>query len=91
LRGEGEPGSGWPSYSPKDYARLGFYFVGLNMESNFVLALDEPPVYFPHGADVVVFGCPAEDFIQARAVILIDEDGYTVIHSSKFPWGCNSP
>jgi hypothetical protein len=63
-----------PSFFPQPFARMGFYLVGPR-NLTVLLPADTPADIFPHGADVVVFGCPTEAFLQARVVAVFAQDG----------------
>lgn len=86
---KGEPGGDWPAFSPREYPRLGFVLVGPT-QTNVVLPLDQAPAYFPHASDVIVFVCPADGFMLAKQVVLIEEDEYTLVPSSEMEISCDA-
>jgi len=55
-----------------DLDRLRFEHLGQST-NQVILPLDEPPVYFPSGADVIVVGCQAEGYLEAAAVIVLGQ------------------
>jgi hypothetical protein len=59
----------WPSYAPRDFPRLGFLLLN-GSRHDVVLPIKDVPRDFEHGADAIVLGCLAEDYIQARVVLL---------------------
>jgi hypothetical protein len=85
---QGEPGGDWPAFSPRPYSRLGFVVIGPR-DAHVVLPTDASPKFFPHASDVIVFGCPADEHIQAKLVVLIAEDGYTLVPSSDVELSCD--
>jgi hypothetical protein len=85
---QGEPGGDWPAFSPRPYSRLGFVLIGPR-DAHVVLSADETPIFFPHASDAIVFGCPADERIQAKLVVLSTEDGYTLVPSSDIELSCD--
>ncbi|MBC8508594.1 MAG: hypothetical protein ISR58_03350 [Anaerolineales bacterium] len=80
LAGEGESGSGWYAYAPKDYSRLGFSLIG-SSENPVIIARENPPTYFPNASDVVIIGCEREHYIDALAVLFKDNQNHLVVRS----------
>ena len=78
--GEGESGSGWYAYAPRDYARLGFSLIGPS-DTPVILAAQNPPTYFPNAADVIVIGCELDKYVDALAVLINDETNHIVLRS----------
>jgi hypothetical protein len=87
--GKGIPENTWPAFIPRDYARLGFYLVGPN-SSGVVLALEQPPVQFPHAADVIVLACDAEEHLEAQIVIVMENPVLVLANKPPSGWGCAS-
>jgi hypothetical protein len=67
--GQGTPGDSWPTFIPRSYSRISFHLVG-PYEQGIILASKEPPESLPNGSDVLVFGCPEEDYTEALAVVV---------------------
>lgn len=63
-----------PSFFPQPFDRMGFYLVGPR-NLTVLLPSAEPVDGLPNAADVLVFGCPTEAFLQARAVAVFDQAG----------------
>jgi len=78
--GEGESGSGWYAYAPKDYSRLGFSLIG-SSDNPIVLPRENPPEYFPNASDVIVIGCELDNYIDALAVLIKDSTSQIVLRS----------
>jgi len=76
--GEGITRFDWPAFSRRNYPRLGFYLIG-DAPQDVVFPLDAPPTFFPHGADLVVLGCPRDDYLEAQAVFLLTDSGAALI------------
>lgn len=87
LEGEGESGGGWHAYAPLDYSRLGFTLIGPAM-SQIVLPMDNPPVYFPNGVEVIVVGCRLGDYIAANAVVLLNDASKFWVHAPYDDFTC---
>jgi len=64
----GEPGE-WRSFQPRAYPRVSFYLVGPN-NTGVILPVDNSPVSYPHGTDVIVFGCYSDRYFDAYGVII---------------------
>ncbi len=87
---QGEPGGEWPAFSAREYPRLGFVLGG-PWNAHVVLPLDAAPEFFPHATDAIVIGCPAEEHIRAKLVVLMNEDGYTLVLSPDVVFSCDQP
>jgi hypothetical protein len=79
---------GWAAYASRDYNRLGFFLMG-SIESHVVLALDGMPgsgsiPAFPNASDVIIIGCPEDNYVDALAVVLLDK-AHEVLVSSVLP------
>jgi hypothetical protein len=85
--GRGEPGTGWPDYTPREYSRLGFYLVG-PVRRHVVLRLPTAPSYFPNASDVLVLGCSAEDYLDAYLVIHLASPEVIQVRSPMEVWTC---
>ena len=64
----GEPGE-WRSFQPRPYPRVSFYLVGPN-NTGVILPANKSPDSFPHGTDVIVFGCYNDRYFDAYGVII---------------------
>ncbi len=82
---QGEPGSGHPAFTIRDYSRLGFYLVG-PLSIHVIVPLEMSPESFPNAADVLVIGCQADDYLDAVVIIVQD----TIIQAPKLPLSCLS-
>lgn len=85
--GQGEFGSGWPSFARRDYARLGFFLVG-PVRRHIVLRSPEAPANFPNAADVLVLGCSHEDYLDAALVVLLEHPPTVLLRSPVEEWRC---
>jgi hypothetical protein len=90
LAGEGEPGSGWPSYAPRDYSRLGFYLIG-SKRRQVILRAPSTPSFFPNASDVLVLGCSRGDYLDAYLVVVLDAPDELLVRSPMKGWICPEP
>jgi hypothetical protein len=88
LAGNGEPGSGWPSFTSRPYDRLGFYLLGPSRRQ-VVLRLPAAPAYFPNGADVLVLGCSKGDYLDAYLVAILDPSPVILTRAPLEQWSCS--
>jgi hypothetical protein len=56
------------------FPRTTFTLIGPQGEQGIVLPGDKPR-YFPHGVDAIVLGCREQFYVDALAVIILDEKG----------------
>jgi hypothetical protein len=56
------------------FPRTTFTLIGPKGEQGIVLPGDKPR-YFPHGVDAIVLGCKEQFYVDALAVIILDEKG----------------
>jgi hypothetical protein len=87
LAGEGEPGSGWPSYAPRDYNRLGFYLIGPKRRQ-VILRMPAAPSFFPNASDVLVLGCSEGDYLDALMVVFLKSPDIILVRSPLNQWAC---
>jgi len=87
LAGQGEPGSGWPSYAPRDYGRLGFYLIGPERRQ-VILRTPEAPDYFPNASDVLVLGCSEGDYLDADVVVVMAPSPVILVRSPLEKLAC---
>ncbi|MBC8332843.1 MAG: glycosyltransferase family 39 protein [Anaerolineae bacterium] len=90
LAGEGESGSGWEAYRPRDYDRLGFTLIGTG-DVQVILPLDEIPTYLPNGSDVLIAGCETSDVVYAAAVLIWDETQHLLAAPPSSESVCPAP
>jgi len=65
----------WPSYAPRDFARMGFLF--LNQKRSDALFQSKEIPDFPQAADAIILGCQQTDYIDVRLILFPDSDsGY---------------
>lgn len=88
--GEGESGSGWEAYRPRDYDRLGFTLIGRS-DVQVILPLDEIPTYLPNGAEVLIAGCETSDVVNAVAVLIWDETQHLLAAPPASASACPAP
>lgn len=69
------------------FPRTTFTLVGNEGEKGVVLP-GEKPEYFPHAVDTLVLGCKEEYYVDALAVILLDETGAIYTRSPESPLQC---
>lgn len=81
-----------PSFYPLPFDRMLFYLVGPE-NLTVLLRTDTSPADFPHAADVLVFGCPTDAYLDARLVGVFAADGslISVVSSDEAgPLACPS-
>ena len=69
------------------FPRTTFTLIGPNNEQGIVLP-GEKPSYFPHAVDTLILGCEEQNYIDALAVILLDETGAIYTRSPESPLQC---
>lgn len=94
LAGQGEPGSSWPNYAPREYNRLGFFLIGPDHQP-IVLPMENAPAQFPNAADIFVLGCLIKDnargdFVHAYLVANLNEPITIYFGSILDGWKCTS-
>lgn len=62
----------WPSYMPRDFARMGFLF--LNQKRSDALFQSKEIPDFPQAADAIILGCQQTDYIDVRLILFPDSD-----------------
>jgi len=72
----GEPGE-WRSFQPRPYPRVSFYLVGPS-NTGVILPTNETPDSFPHGTDIIVFGCFSDRYFDAYGVIIWNSTNQSV-------------
>lgn len=73
--GQGEPGSRKTNFTARAYDRTAFTLIGA-VQRQVQLLSTVKPEQFPHGADVLVFGCEQlEGYANAAAVAIFNADG----------------
>lgn len=59
----------WPAYAPREFPRLGFLLLN-ETRHDVLLPVRKVPLDLPHGADAILLGCQAADYIEARIVLI---------------------
>lgn len=88
--GEGESGSGWEAYRPRDYDRLGFTLIGRS-DVQVILPLDAIPTYLPNGSEVLIAGCETSDVVNATAVLVWDATQHLLAAPPAGESACPAP
>jgi hypothetical protein len=74
-------------YVTMGFPRTAFSLIGPHGDQGVVLPGDVPK-YFPHAADALVLGCNEEKYLDALAVILLDDSGAIYTRSPKSDLQC---
>jgi hypothetical protein len=69
------------------FPRTTFTLVGPGGEKGIVLPGAKPD-YFPHAVDALVIGCRESQYVDALAVIILDEKGAVYTRSPESPLQC---
>jgi hypothetical protein len=69
------------------FPRTTFTLIG-NQGSKGIVLPGKKPDYFPHAVDAIVIGCKEKRYIDALAVILLDETGRVYTRSPESPLHC---
>ena len=69
------------------FPRTTFTLIGNEGEKGIVLP-GEKPEYFPHAVDTLVIGCKGQYYVDALAVIILDETGTVYTRSPASPLQC---
>ncbi len=69
------------------FPRTTFTLIGPEGEKGIVLP-GEKPRYFPHAVDTLVLGCKEQLYVDALAVIVLDETGAIYTRSPESPLQC---
>jgi len=90
----------YPRYYPMDrgeflfdpfvtmgFPRTAFTLIGPEGEQGVILPGDSPK-YFPHAIDALILGCKEEKYLDALAVILLDENGAIYTRAPKSALQC---
>jgi 4-amino-4-deoxy-L-arabinose transferase-like glycosyltransferase len=85
--GEGESGTGWLAYTPRDYDRLGFILMGSG-DVHVVMALDNPPEHLPNTAEILLVGCERDNIIDALVIYVRDGSEHTLVRSPQAKLSC---
>jgi len=84
-------------YSARDYPRLVFTLLLPNTHRPVLLPTDEPRLYFPDAAEVIVGGCQVGDskelvpylnYIDAAFIVILDETGTVYLRVPDAPLDC---
>ena len=74
-------------YVTMGFPRTAFTLIGPHGDWGVVLPGDAPK-YFPHAADALVLGCKEEKYVDALAVIILDDSGAIYTRSPKSALQC---
>ena len=74
-------------YVTMGFPRTAFTFIGPHGERGVILPGDVPK-HFPQAADALILGCREEKYLDALAVILLDDSGAIYIRSPQSDLGC---
>ena len=74
-------------YVTMGFPRTAFQFIGPHGERGVILPGDVPK-YFPQAADALILGCREEKYLDALAVILLDDSGVIYTRSPESDLGC---
>jgi hypothetical protein len=74
-------------YVTMGFPRTAFTFIGPHGDRGIILPGDVPK-YFPHAADALILGCKEEKYLDALAVILLDDSGTVYTRSPKSDLQC---
>lgn len=69
------------------FPRTTFTLIGPEGEKGIVLP-GEKPGHFPHAVDTIVLGCKEQLYVDALAVIILDENGAVYTRSPESPLQC---
>lgn len=69
------------------FPRTTFTLIGNEGEKGVILP-GEKPGFFPHAIDTIVLGCKEQFYVDALAVILLDETGIVYTRSPESPLQC---
>ena len=69
------------------FPRTTFTLIGSDGEKGIVLP-GEKPDHFPHAVDTIVLGCKEEFYVDALAVIVLDDTGSVYTRSPTSPLQC---
>lgn len=72
---------------PMPFPRMTFTMVDMEGEQGVVLPGDLPK-HFPHASDVIVIGCTGGGYLDALAVIVLDESGAVYTRSPESELTC---
>jgi hypothetical protein len=89
--GSGEPGSGWPAFSVRDFDRVGFIVISGSNRFHVIMPMEEPPLYFPNASDVIVVGCQVDDYIDAGVIYIIGNTNHILERSNLASPICSNP
>ncbi len=62
----------WPSYVPRNFARMGFLFLNQTRSDALFQSREMPD--FPQAADAIILGCKQTDYIDVRLILFPDSD-----------------
>jgi hypothetical protein len=74
-------------YSVMGFPRIAFTMIGPKGENSVILPQDEVH-YFPNASDVIVLGCQEGEYMDALAVVLIEEQTVVYVRQPVSPLQC---
>jgi hypothetical protein len=83
---EGVPKNRYP-YKVMGFPRLAFTIIGPDGENSVILPQDEVS-YFPNASDAIVLGCQEGAYIDALAVVVIEEQTAVYVRQPSSPLQC---
>ena len=83
---EGIPKEHYP-YTVMGFPRIAFVMIGPNGENSVILPQDEV-LYFPNASDVIVLGCQEGVYVDALAVVVIEEQKVVYVRQPPSPIQC---
>jgi hypothetical protein len=85
--GQGEVSFYFYPYTIMDFPRTGFFLIGPHGKDSILLP-GGVPRYLPHAADALVIGCREQNYVDALAVIVLDESGAVYTRSPMPELAC---
>ena len=76
----------WAAYKTREFSRMGFIIINETRTDN-VFPLQNMPLSFPNGVDVIVLGCQKDNYLETRLLYVIDKEETLV--SEKGFIACN--
>jgi hypothetical protein len=83
---EGIPKKRYP-YGVMGFPRIAFTVIGPNGGSSVILPQDDV-INFPNASDVIVLGCQGSDYLDALAVVVIENQAVVYVRSPSSPLQC---
>lgn len=87
-RGEGEPRTAKTGYEPLDYPRTVFITASFSFNGLVMLKNDQAPDFLPNASDVLIIGCMRDRYLDAAALLILDEPGGFYLPEGGLPDRC---